>query len=106
MSVTYRESFNIPGCPNLGIEDYDDGLPDEQHFMRGEAKKRFQLWSGGCGIGTADTIEEARRKIFDYAMQYLSDEKFKANQKLNLVAGSLETLDADVFNLARFKEVT
>jgi hypothetical protein len=100
MSVTYLETFRIRGLPTLGIEDYEQ--PGE-HFMPNSDHKRYQLWSGGCGIGQADTLEEARNKVLAFAKLRLIEQIAPLEKKTREIKQSIALLGDDVFNLGRFK---
>jgi hypothetical protein len=104
MSITYRETFNIPGLPKVGIEDFeqegDHFFPED--YASGKAK-RFQLWCGGGGFGQASHIDEARAKVHAYAAQRLTREITQMSIALALYVTTNDQLGGDVFNLARFR---
>jgi len=98
----YIETFVIDGT-TYGIEDYKDGRPPEDHFMADRAKKRYKCWKGGCGVGDRDTLEQARKLIYDYAQLYLSTEHCKTTLRLQSLSKTLSRLGLDdVFQLAQF----
>lgn len=105
----YIESFFINGA-KYSIEDYEDGQPMEEHFfgMRyGSGKtgdcKRFRLWRNGGGFGQADTLQEARQLLLDYATQNLKAEEASAKRKYVTASACLGTLGTDTAHLFRFE---
>lgn len=78
MAVTYIEEYRVPtpaGNVTYGIEDYeapgDHFFPD--YYFTGQCK-RFRLWRSGGGFGQADTLQEARDKLAEYAMYNLRND--------------------------------
>ena len=97
------ERYVIPGAGSYGIEDYESpGL----HFFLDEYLsgrcKRFRLWRNGCGVGQADSLEEARQLIHDYARHHLQDEFERLDKTLAGITASRKKLGDDVFRLGRF----
>ncbi len=64
MSIIYVEQYEITGRV-LGIEEL---MPESDKRIDGI---RYQLWVGGCGVGRAKTIEEARGALVRYMVGYL-----------------------------------
>lgn len=83
--IAYVEEFTILDCP-YGIEDYADGKPKNDHFMPSDFKagkrKRFNCWTGGCGIGSFDTIEEARLRLVAHAQNALDQKEREARSDI------------------------
>lgn len=106
MSTDYVETFVVPrgrhDC-TYGIEDFE--VPGD-HFMpfryeNGECK-RFMLWSGGCGIGEADTLEEARQLLQAFIVSQLHVECGVLRETLVRNQAALDWLGGDPFRLGRF----
>lgn len=95
----YRERFVIPGLPDLGIEDCTS--PGD-HLMPNRIGPQFQLWSGGCGIGSRDTIAEARAHIHLFACYRLNRRILEAKQQLATLEESRDALGNDAFSLGQF----
>ena len=103
----YLETFRIPLSSTqfiqLGIEDYEQpGV----HFFADQPHKRFRLWSGGCGIGEADTLEEARKILLHYIASDLRVRSDRALADLKVMQRTLNQLGGedpiDTFKLAKF----
>jgi hypothetical protein len=98
--ITYLESYLIPGLGELNIEDYNQS---GDHFMPEKKHKRFQCWSGGCGIGQYDTLDVARQNLFRYARDTLLNKESTLIENLHEIRDSLDKLSKhDHFKLARF----
>lgn len=67
MTVAYIETYLINGT-RYGIEDYEDGRPDSEHFFPDHEHRQYRLWCGGCGIGHRGTLVGARLGIFNHAL--------------------------------------
>lgn len=102
MSVHYIEEFTILDKP-FGIEDYKDGRPPSEHFFVDGVTKRYQLWSGGCGIGTASTLHEARGKIHQHAFNMIKSRLKTANDSAQKAVQALTLLGDDPAFLFRFE---
>jgi len=104
--VAYIETFVIMDS-EFGIEDYKDGRPDEEHFMadkfRKREYKRFHMWRNGCGIGQAKTLQEARKKIHDYAVQIAREKLHNALTAADKANAALVALGTDPSYLFRFE---
>lgn len=99
----YIESFNIPGVKNFGIEDrYAEHDPSKPAWPRVDDQKRYQVWAGGCGIGTASSLEEAREMIHGYAMKQISADLTTHRQKIDQLEWTANSLGVDPFYLGRF----
>jgi hypothetical protein len=98
--VKYRESFKVNGRL-YGIEDYEDGQDD--HFMPDRATQRFHLWAGGCGIGGANSIEDARRLVHSYIVSHLRAERAGFQERANNADRCLSKLGEDFWGLAKFQ---
>jgi hypothetical protein len=105
--TAYIECFVILG-QRYGIEDHEDGRPKEDHFFphryRSGQSKRFHLWRGGGGFGQADTLEQARQKLFDYAKQNIESKRLETKQELEITEAQLKCLGDDSAHLFRFEE--
>lgn len=102
---TYIETYVIPGSGRYGIEDHDDGqighfFPDR--YKEGKSK-RFQLWSGGSGIGDVNTLEEAWGSIHHHIMQDLKRKQKTLESDLARVNKSIKSLGTNNRNLVRFE---
>lgn len=105
--TNYVERYNIPGLNNIGIEDHaivgDHFMPDKalQHNIR------FQVWSGGCGVGSLSnpsTMSEARAYAHNYAISRLDAQISSLKSQLKIVEDSREALGDDPFYLGKFVE--
>lgn len=96
--VDYIETFKIDGMV-YGIEDLT--APGD-HFIHTEPYSRYQLWRGGCGIGNADTIAEARTQIHEYAKRCVSAALKKASNRVSELTVTATKLGSDPFNLCMF----
>ena len=92
----YIEKYEVPSDSFYGIEDFLDGQPIKDHFMGYRFDKdrdpRYMLWRGGCGIGHAQTITEARIKLFQFIRARVNDkheELIKQTDKISEVVGQL-----------------
>ena len=99
MSVTYREQFCV-GTSTFGIEDYEQR---GDHFFPDLPHKRFHLWRNGCGIGQADTIDEARKIIHIYVVSHFRAARAGHRERMQEAERILGSLGDDPFNLGRFK---
>ena len=107
MSVVYLETYVIEG-KRWGIEDHADGRMGDEHFFHGEyregRRKRFCLWRGGCGFGQCDTLEEARARVRDYAVQTSRENLERAQAALDTAKHVVDRLSAaDLDQLQRFR---
>lgn len=106
MSVVYIEEFKVLGR-TYGIEDHEDGRPDDEHFFpqhyREGREQRFKLWAGGCGIGQAKKIEDARYALHAFVVTRLLEEAKEARARAKVCSEALELLGTDSFNLGRFR---
>jgi len=103
MSITFLETYIIPGDCEYNIEDYEQ---EGEHFFpksytNGKVK-RFRLWRGGCGIGSFDSIEEARKMLNHYVIEQNTVNKEVLLQKLAIVENVLSALSGDYFYLGKF----
>ncbi len=101
-TARYLETFLVCG-ERAGIEDFEDGQPLGDHFFGGKHNqgKRYSCWVGGCGIGPAATLEEARERLFNYFRARLGDELTKLKSRTALVDAELNKL-TDPATLLRF----
>lgn len=100
--VDYVEAFNIPGVGSVGIEDRYAAPPPSAEAARVDGKKRFQVWSGGCGIGYAADMNEAREIIHTHVTKRLSGDLKKHRQQVNQLEWAMHMLGSDQFNLGKF----
>lgn len=100
--VDYVEEFTVLG-KRLGIEDMEDTRPGVEHFFPEHATHRYQLWAGGCGVGRANTIQEAREILHDYAIRQARDLADKATRSLEAANAVLKKLGEDPTYLFRFE---
>jgi hypothetical protein len=84
----YAETFNI-NRRVYGIERLADG--------------RLRCWVGGCGIGVADSMDEARQILHGYAISEATALVGSATEQLTRAREALVLLGADHFNLGRFR---
>ena len=80
----YIEEAEIAGM-SFGIEDH---ASPGKHFFNGaeykkDKSKRFQMWTGGCGIGYAKTINDARKELLAYVVMQLRERIVKAQLEIN-----------------------
>src|SRR3990167_3640218 len=85
--TNYIEEFTILNR-RYGIEDYKS--PGD-HFMQDKATHRYQLWAGGCGVDNADSLKEARDKLFSHVISDVTAKKDKAIKDLH---NSIEAIEA------------
>lgn len=97
--TTYAESYIIGGH-GYGIEDYTQ--PGD-HFMPESLHKRFRIWSGGCSIGDCDTLDEARKRLHNYAVSQTRAEYHGHQERMVAAERALAKLGDDIFNLGRFR---
>lgn len=92
-----RESFKVP------ISSTHWNFYEIQNH---EGDVGFQLWQNGCGIGSASSVEEARKILHAYALSDLRVRRDRARRDLDAINDALINLSADPFYLARFLEKT
>jgi predicted nucleotide-binding protein (sugar kinase/HSP70/actin superfamily) len=63
----------------------------------------FRVWCGGCGIGSAPTINEAREIIYKHSKDSLQRKIDEHEMTLLTFKKSLKILGDDKFNLGIFK---
>ena len=85
----------------LSIEDYKD--KNKGHFMHTKPPKRYYCWCNGGGLGEANTLDEARQKLFDFAMDRLHEGVKRFTGKLHACLDAQRTLGEDINNLQKFK---
>jgi hypothetical protein len=67
-------------------------------------KPTYTPWNGGCAIHNAyDTIDEARKYIFDHATYQIQIRIDNMRNRITKLESATKTLNSDVFNLAIFK---
>lgn len=87
--VDYVETYVIDGV-TWGIEDYE--APGDHFFPFGYKKgsrKRFNIWRGGGGCGNFDTLDQARKRLLEYATQLAVNDKQELSAKLHMVDQAL-----------------
>lgn len=103
----YIEKYEVPGDSFYGIEDYLDGQPMKDHFFGYKFDKdrdpRYLLWRGGCGIGTAETINEARGKLFRFIRDRINQKHKCLIKQTDEISGVVGQLGDDPFNLGEFR---
>lgn len=75
--ANYIEQYRIAWV-NFGIEDYQS---PGKHFMPDQPHDRFRLWVGGCGFGQAKTVDAAREKVWQYAVDSIDERRRKISQE-------------------------
>lgn len=96
----YRETFTILSR-TYGIEDLDQPGPHFFVTRTQDAHGRFRLWAGGCSIGQANTIEEARQKLHAYIATRLGENLRNYQVQVAELTNALAVLE-DPFHLALF----
>jgi hypothetical protein len=70
---------------NLSIEDYRQKLnKGETHFFPNIKHKRYHAWVGGGGLGEDDNLDDARRILFNWAVDRLDDDITELTEKLSI----------------------
>ncbi len=65
---------------------------------------KFKPWVAGCGISPSkDTLDEARKVIFDYTVDQLIRKRNRCMDRINRIEETLTKLGSDTFNLGQFK---
>lgn len=100
--VAHIEEFKILGR-SFAIEDYEDGKPADQHFFFDDRQKRYRLWTGGSGFGTANTLAEARQMVLDYARAHVAGQLASAQLIVDEATTVLLRLGMDTAHLFRFE---
>lgn len=110
MSTPYIEKYEIPGHTFQGIEDHKTEVKQKGKFPFDYTapRKRYQAWSGGCGIGDRSTLPEIRMVIYCWAVESLRAKRDKLRRELRYVEQSIQKLqpdgtDPEPFNLGQFK---
>lgn len=103
MSATKLETYKVANM-ELSIEDYKQKLPKgESHFFADRPHKRYHCWVNGGGLGQADTLEEARKVLFDWATARLNEAIYKLNEDLFIRLQAKHLLADSIENLQGFK---
>ena len=63
---------------------------------------QYGLWSGGCRINSADTIDNARKSLHAFARARLTIKHREAQDEVRRIEDALELLGDDPANLERF----
>ena len=96
------EQYKIANM-NLSIEDYKQKpQKGETHFFANYPHKRFRGWVNGGGLGEADTLEEARQILFQWATDRLEEQYHELTDKLYVVLQAKHLLADNVENLKGF----
>ncbi len=98
----YIESYRIDDN-RYDIEDYDDGQDPKIHFMAMYPHKRFRLWMNGAGLGQADTIEQARKNLFDLICRMEKDALTAYRKVVKVRERAIRKLGSTVSNLQKFR---
>ena len=103
MSTPKLEEYKIAHM-NLSIEDYKQKPKNgETHFFANHPHKRFRGWVNGGGLGEADTIEEARQILFQWANDRINEDIYNLNDKLYVRLQAKHLLNDNIDNLQGFK---
>jgi hypothetical protein len=94
----YIETYKVNGVTS-GIEDIADG---GTHYFK-EGCKRFRLWTGGCAIGSCNSLEEARHLLWQYLTTKCSIEIKSLEDKLVKLYEIKDKLGNDQRYLVRFE---
>jgi len=95
MAVIYKEAYDING-QNCGIEHIKPtkvGVPQDE---------LYKVWVGGCSIGVADTIGEARKHLHEHMRGAMFNKSGELNAKLMQAQFAYNQLGDDPFYLGRF----
>jgi hypothetical protein len=96
--MKYIEEYKINGRV-YGIEDNQDG---EVHYFT-EGKKRYNTWVGGCGIGSFDELEDARRVLWTYARGDINRKLLNLEDDMSNLVADRHKLGDDPRYLIRFE---
>ena len=77
------EEYQV-GNIHLYIEDYKDGAPKSAHFFPDHYKERYHCWVNGGGLGTHNTLPEARKELLRWAKLRLAEDIKKYEQSVKL----------------------
>ena len=89
---------------NFSIEDYKQKpKKDEHHFFADRPHKRYHCWVNGGGLGEADTIEEARQILFQWANDRINEDIYNLNDNLYVRLQAKHLLDDNIANLQGFR---
>jgi len=98
--TNYIETYVGPGISTLYISD---DIKEKSYIK--DKQSRYGYWSGGCGIGSASSLEMARTRLHSYAINDLLDKRANLRQCLDIVAKSIKEIrnfDNEIF-LKNFK---
>jgi hypothetical protein len=99
MSIPMIETYQVEKM-ELGIEDYKDKR--KGHFLPDLAIKRYHCWVNGDGLPQADTLQEARQILFDWAIDRLHEKVKKLSGELYTCLNAQQLLNNDIDNLQQF----
>ena len=89
---------------DLSIEDYKQKpKKGEHHWFADRPHKRYHCWVNGGGLGEADTLEEARQILFQWATDRIDEAIYKLNESLYVRLQAKHLLDGNMDNLQGFK---
>ena len=103
MTNYYLETY-VVNRTRYGIEDYKQ--KGVEHFMPESCAKngRFHLWSGGCGIGYKDTLQDARFELLKYIHENAIRKRDNLVRKLGKVSQVLDIINDSKQPLLFFKK--
>ena len=83
-----KKVFELKTPVITGAIQYGEFMPNDGR------KKKFHCWWGGAGIGgKSDTLEDAKKYLFEYASNYLRCELNKLEEKSVDIRIFLRTID-------------
>ena len=89
----YRETYEFADT-TYGIEDHEQ--PGDHFFPQDYASgksKRFHNWCGGGGIGSHDTLREARIHLLNYALSKFDNEVKKIQSRLSEIEEAVKEIN-------------
>lgn len=103
--ANYIKEYEVIGH-RYGIEDFKS---KGEHWFGGKdvhtekQMPRFMLWAGGCGIGSATSLEMANDKLYHYILEDVSRQLRQTKFRLQECERAWDCLDAAPINLSAFK---